>query len=81
MIEKMDIGIFTWFGFMYPFDEIIKLIKNAGFQSVMTWWGDEFKEINGDKLIALHLHDNDGISDQHLLPFDGTVNWKNIMEY
>ena len=42
----MDIGIYTWFGFRYPFDEIIKLIKNAGFQSVMTWWGDEYKETN-----------------------------------
>ena len=49
MIENMDIGIYTWFGFRYPFDEIIKLIKNAGFQSVMTWWGDEYKEINGSK--------------------------------
>jgi len=217
--ENIEIGIYTWFGFRYPFNEIIKLIKNAGFQSVMTWWGDEYKEINGskemepeiirnnglklenthfsftgintiwedsldgqemfnkyssyindcktyeipvavmhvsngdnpppygqlgldrfnriiekaekngviialenlrkpeyldflfdniksdklkfcydsghnncftpkidclkkygDKLIALHLHDNDGICDQHLLPFDGTIDWKHIME-
>jgi sugar phosphate isomerase/epimerase len=216
----MDLCIFTWFGFRYPFNEIIKLIKNAGFQSVMTWWGNEFIEtdelpkekkpevirknnlilenvhfpfsdinniwidsLNGqellnnfieyidecktheiptavmhvssgdnpppfnqlgldrfkiiiekaekeninialenlrkpeyldfiyknikseklkfcydsghencftpnynfldkynDKLVALHLHDNDGTKDQHLLPFNGTINWKNIME-
>jgi len=49
VIEKNDIGIYTWFGFKYPFDEIIKLIKNAGFQSVMTWWGDEYKKINRSK--------------------------------
>ena len=216
----MDLCIFTWFGFRYPFNEIIKLIKNAGFQSVMTWWGNEFIETDGlpkekkpevirknnlilenvhfpfsdinniwidslngqellnnfieyidecktheipiavmhvssgenpppfnqlglerfkriiekaekeninialenlrkpeyldfiyenikseklkfcydsghencftpnynflnkynDKLVALHLHDNDGTKDQHLLPFNGTINWKNIME-
>jgi sugar phosphate isomerase/epimerase len=214
----MELCIFTWFGFRYPFEEIIKLIKEAGFQSVMTWWGDEpddsalpkerqpdivrkaglhlenthfaFGEVNslwedtpngqeifrkycsyvddcktheiptavmhaatgknpppygqlgldrfkrlvekaekcgvnialenvrnpeymdyifanidsgrlkfcydcghencftpgvdflakyGDKLAALHLHDNDGTGDQHLLPFKGTVNWKRIM--
>jgi len=45
----MDIGVFTWFGFRYPFDEIIKMIKDAGFRCVMTWWGDEFKETNGPK--------------------------------
>jgi sugar phosphate isomerase/epimerase len=220
MIQKMDLCIYTWFGFRYSFDEIIKLIKNAGFQSVMTWWGDEFIETDGqpkekrpeiirkndlrlenvhfpfsdineiwidslegqelinkfieyiseyktyeiptavmhisngdnpppfnqlgldrfkkiidkaekeninialenlrkpeyldfiysniksdklkfcydsghencftpnynyldkykNKLIALHLHDNDGTKDQHLLPFNGTINWKNLMD-
>lgn len=28
-----------------------------------------------DRLIAVHLHDNDGLADQHRLPFTGTVNW------
>lgn len=27
----------------------------------------------GSRLMALHLHDNDGIDDQHRLPFDGTI--------
>ncbi len=29
----------------------------------------------GSRLFALHLHDNDGTDDQHLLPFDGTLDW------
>jgi sugar phosphate isomerase/epimerase len=29
----------------------------------------------GHRLMALHLHDNDGADDQHLLPFDGTTDW------
>jgi len=29
----------------------------------------------GHRLTALHLHDNDGTDDQHLLPFDGTTDW------
>jgi len=31
-----------------------------------------------DRLIALHLHDNDGHSDQHRLPFTGTVDWPRL---
>lgn len=31
-----------------------------------------------DRLMALHLHDNDGTGDQHLLPFDGDVDWESF---
>ncbi len=29
----------------------------------------------GNKILAVHLHDNDGKSDMHRLPFDGSVPW------
>ena len=29
----------------------------------------------GGRLFAVHIHDNDGASDAHLLPFDGTIDW------
>ena len=32
----------------------------------------------GDKLVALHIHDNDGTDDQHILPFDGTTPWERV---
>jgi sugar phosphate isomerase/epimerase len=31
-----------------------------------------------DRLVALHLHDNDGRSDQHRIPFSGTVDWARL---
>jgi sugar phosphate isomerase/epimerase len=31
-----------------------------------------------DRLIAVHLHDNDGTSDQHGLPFTGQVDWTRL---
>ena len=31
-----------------------------------------------DRLIAVHLHDNDGSGDQHRLPFEGSVNWAEV---
>jgi len=33
-----------------------------------------------DRLIAVHLHDNDGTSDQHRLPFTGTVDWRRLAQ-
>jgi len=32
----------------------------------------------GDRLLALHLHDNDGTSDQHTLNQYGTIDWQDI---
>ncbi|MFO7636103.1 MAG: sugar phosphate isomerase/epimerase [Clostridia bacterium] len=32
----------------------------------------------GDRLTCLHLHDNDGTADQHLLPGEGTIPWAQV---
>jgi len=31
------------------------------------------------KLVALHLHDNDG--DQHHIPYEGSIDWKAYLAY
>lgn len=33
-----------------------------------------------DRIFCVHLHDNDGTSDQHLLPFDGTLDWDKVIK-
>jgi sugar phosphate isomerase/epimerase len=33
-------------------------------------------ETYADRLIATHLHDNNGLSDQHLLPGQGSIDWQ-----
>ncbi|MFW8589128.1 sugar phosphate isomerase/epimerase family protein [Rhizobium beringeri] len=33
----------------------------------------------GDRLIATHIHDNFGAMDNHLLPFDGRLDWHTII--
>ena len=33
----------------------------------------------GSRLKVTHVHDNDGRSDQHLLPFNGKVDWTSVM--
>ncbi len=39
------------------------------------------EEIMGykDNLIGLHIHDNDGRSDQHLIPFMGNIDWRSFI--
>lgn len=36
-------------------------------------------KILGKRLVALHVNDNTGISDLHLPPFLGTINWEGVM--
>lgn len=37
------------------------------------------REMEPSILKALHIHDNDYLSDRHNLPFTGGINWKNVM--
>lgn len=34
----------------------------------------------GSRLVMLHVHDNNGEKDQHLPPFFGNINWREVME-
>jgi len=43
--------------------------------SVKRWW-----EVLGDRVIALHLHDNDGLSDDHLPPGAGIFDFRSLVE-
>ena len=39
----------------------------------------DFSKFKG-RIFCVHLHDNDGTSDQHLLPFDGTLDWDKVIK-
>lgn len=41
--------------------------------------GTDLLSLYGNKLMALHLHDNDGTDDQHRIPGEGTINWDSIV--
>jgi sugar phosphate isomerase/epimerase len=40
-IPKYQLGIFSWFGFVLPLPERLKLIREAGFNATTLWWEDE----------------------------------------
>ncbi len=60
--------------------ERVKFCYDSGRRNCKTPSEDFLVDFK-DKLIALHLHDNNGLEDEHKLPFDGTIDWNNIMEY
>jgi sugar phosphate isomerase/epimerase len=35
---------------------------------------------SGGRIVATHLHDNHGKKDEHLLPFDGDIDWTKVLE-
>ncbi|MBE6576055.1 MAG: sugar phosphate isomerase/epimerase [Ruminococcaceae bacterium] len=36
-------------------------------------------QLYGNRLKAIHLHDNGGMRNQHQLPFDGAIDWSDVM--
>ena len=44
-------------------------------------YSNQYKEITklGKRLKALHIDDNNGMDDDHIAPFDGTINWEDVM--
>ncbi len=50
---------------------------HANVQGLDQW---DALRVVGDRLKMLHIQDNDGRSDQHLLPFMGTIDWRRLMD-
>lgn len=48
---------------------------HANYSSKVDWLGKY-----GNRLMAIHLHDNGGEKNQHQLPFDGNIDWSTVME-
>ena len=42
-------------------------------------WEDNALELLQDQVVTCHIHDNDGYGDLHAMPFDGTINWRELM--
>ena len=60
-------------------DDYLKFCWDVGHSNCFTKDLEFVKELK-DKLITLHLHDNNGKEDQHTLNKYGTINWDEIAE-
>lgn len=62
-------------------NEDIQMCVDIGHLNTMGLFhiGDTIRDI-GPRLKALHIHDNDGLKDQHYLPFMGTIDWADFIK-
>jgi sugar phosphate isomerase/epimerase len=81
-------GARRWYGAV-P-EELIELVDALDHPLVGVCWDTGHAQLQalnqgqalcaiGGRLKALHIQDNDGVSDQHLLPFHGAVDWPALM--
>ena len=59
--------------------DYIGICYDSGHGNFLKDSGLAWLEPRKERLIALHLHDNDGASDQHNIPFTGRVDWDRLM--
>lgn len=75
MTDKYKTGIFHWFGYILPFEERIKLIKQAGYDYVMLWWEDEDYPYTISRMEFNHILDCYDLKlDNVHLPFENINN-------
>ena len=51
---------------------------DVGHANISGYKQSEQLNVLKGKLDVLHIHDNDGVKDKHLLPFDGSVDWDDV---
>ena len=59
-------------------DTNVKLCYDVGHENCFSK-GSDVLEKYGDRLKTLHIHDNDGTADQHIIPFDGNIDYSKFI--
>lgn len=76
--ENLRIQGYLEYVFQHIDNDNIGICYDAG--HCHTYFDDKFPyELFKDKIFAVHLHDNYKTDDLHLLPFDGTIDWKYVI--
>ena len=78
----LEAGIFTWFGFIVPFEEKLQMIKASGFKTICTWWGNEFYESEGDYRAHPEIADRFGlrVEHAHISYYDANKIWEDTLD-
>ena len=73
----MEKGIFDWFGYLIPMEERFAMIRAAGFDTVMLWWGSDFDTRPGEYLGNPSLAERYGlrVENAHLPYFNSNELW------
>lgn len=69
--KMRKLGIFMWFGYRIPIPDRVRLIHEAGFETVLHWWDDSFMETEGfskEEQVGLIRKEGLLIENAHLNP-------------
>ena len=89
-ITRYPDGSNFWRYCSYP-QELVELVDSIGMENVRIcldvghakMMDEDISNtvaIYGNRLASLHIHDNDGTFDQHLMPFCGKIEWEQLMK-
>ncbi len=68
-------GLYTWFGYIMPIEEKLKMISEVGFETICTWWGSDFDQTDGDYRTHNELAQKHGLYLEHAhIPYYGCDN-------
>jgi len=75
-------GLYTWFGYILPIEEKLKMIKDVGFETICTWWGNDFDVTDGDYRTHAYLAQKHGLYLEHShIPYYGCDNlWLDTLD-
>lgn len=59
-------------------DDHFKICLDTGHAAVMGWSPAEAVRESGSEIRVLHVHDNDGRQDLHLMPYSGVIDWEDF---
>ena len=57
----------------------VRICFDSGHSNLLASPADEI-ELARDAIVTTHLHDNHGHKDEHLLPFQGSIQWPKVLE-
>ncbi len=77
-IENIERNDYTEYILENVKSDKLKLCYDSGHDKCFIDSG--FLEKHADKIVTLHLHDNDGTSDHHMIPGDSDINWTKIVK-
>ncbi len=75
-------GTYTWFGYLDPFEDRLKAIKEAGFDTICTFWTKEMEEMDGRRVEQPEKADKHGLylEHTHLSYYGCDALWRNNLE-
>ncbi len=76
-----DVGKGTFFNYFPSKDHVLAAFgeMQLGKLAAVVASARETSEPMREFLATSHIHDNHGLKDEHLLPYEGTIEWKSVL--